>query len=164
MTTMTAMTNSTATTARLTQPAVALPDVMAALQAFGAAIAATGLAPRTVGLVNMRASQINGCAVCLEGGIRDARRDGETDDRLVLVAAWRETPNFTPAERAALALCEAVTRIADREDPVPDDVWAEAAVHYDERQLAGLVAQIANINLWNRLNVATRQQAGVHTW
>jgi AhpD family alkylhydroperoxidase len=150
--------------ARLTQPAVALPDVMAALQAFGAAIGTTGLPPRTVGLVNMRASQINGCAVCLEGGIRDARRDGETDDRLVLVSAWRETPNFTPAERAALALCEAVTRLADREDPVPDDVWSEATEHYDEHQLAALVAQIANINLWNRLNVATRQQAGVHTW
>ena len=150
--------------ARIAQPAVAVPGAMAALQALGAAIGASGLAPRTVGLVNMRASQINGCAVCLEGGIRDARRDGETDDRLLLLAAWRETPNFTDAERAAIALTEAVTRAADREDPVPDAVWDEAARHYDDAQLAALVLQIANINLWNRLNIATRQQAGVHTW
>jgi AhpD family alkylhydroperoxidase len=150
--------------ARIDQPAVVVPGAMAALQSLGAAIAGTGIPPRTVGLVNMRASQINGCAVCLEGGIRDARAVGETEDRLVLLAAWRETPSFDPAERAALALTEAVTRTAERSDPVPDDVWGEAARHYDEAQLAGLVLQIANINLWNRLNVATRQQAGVHTW
>jgi AhpD family alkylhydroperoxidase len=150
--------------ARIAQPAVAVPGAMAALQALGAAIGGAGIAPRTVGLVNMRASQINGCAVCLEGGIRDARRDGETEDRLVLLAAWRETPSFTDAERAAIALTEAVTRAADRDDPVPEAVWAEASRHYDDAQLAALVLQIANINLWNRLNIATRQQAGVHTW
>ena len=137
---------------------------MAALHSLGAAIGTTGLPPRTVNLINMRASQINGCAVCLEGGIREARQADETDDRLILLAAWRETPNFTLAERAALSLTEAVTRAADQSDPVPDDVWSEAASHYDETQLAGLVLQIANINLWNRLNVATRQRAGVHTW
>ena len=115
-------------------------------------------------LVNVRASQINGCAVCLEGAIREAAAAGETHDRLVLVSAWRETPSFDATERAALALTEAVTRIADGSDPVPDEVWDEAAAHYDEQQLAGLVLQIANINVWNRLNVATRQQAGVHTW
>jgi AhpD family alkylhydroperoxidase len=150
--------------ARITQPAVAVPAAMAALQSLGAAIGTTGLPPRTVNLINMRASQINGCAVCLEGGIREAHQAGETDDRLVLLAAWRETPNFTAAERAAIALTEAVTRAADQPDPVSDDVWGDAAAHYDETQLAGLVLQIANINLWNRLNVATRQHAGVHTW
>jgi AhpD family alkylhydroperoxidase len=150
--------------ARITQPAVAVPAAMAALQSLGAAIGTTGLPPRTVNLINMRASQINGCAVCLEGGIREAQQAGETDDRLVLLAAWRETPNFTAAERAAIALTEAVTRAADQPDPVSDDVWGDAAAHYDETQLAGLVLQIANINLWNRLNVATRQHAGVHTW
>jgi len=150
--------------ARINQPAIAVPDAMAALQSLGAAIGTTGIPPRTVSLINMRASQINGCAVCLEGGIRDAKQAGETEDRLVLLAAWRETPNFDTAERAALALTEAVTRAADHTDPVPDDVWDEAARHYDETQLAGLVLQIANINLWNRLNVATRQQAGVHSW
>ena len=150
--------------ARITQPAVAVPAAMSALQSLGAAIGTTGLPPRTVNLINMRASQINGCAVCLEGGIREAHQAGETDERLVLLAAWRETPNFTAAERAAIALTEAVTRAADQPDPVPDYVWSEAAAHYEETQLAGLVLQIANINLWNRLNVATRQHAGVHPW
>ena len=149
---------------RINQPAMAVPAAMSALQALGAAIGDTGLAARTVSLINMRASQINGCAVCLEGGIREAKGAGETEERLVLLAAWRETPNFDAAERAALALTEAVTRAADRVDPVPDEVWDEAARHYSETQLAALVLQIANINLWNRLNVATRQQAGVHSW
>lgn len=152
------------TTARIPQPAVAVPAAMSALQAFGAAIGEVGIPPTTVNLMNMRASQINGCAVCIEGGIREARQSGETEERLILVSAWRETPTFTPAERAALALAEAVTRAADTADAVPDEVWADAAEHYDETQLAALVLQIANINLWNRLNVATRQQAGVHTW
>ena len=150
--------------ARIAQPAIAIPDALAALQAVGASIAATGISPITVGLVNMRASQIHGCAVCLEGHIREARAAGESEDRLVLLAAWRETPNFTDAERSAIALTEAVTRLADSSDPVPDEIWDAAALHYDETQLAALVLQIANINLWNRLNVATRQQAGVHTW
>ena len=149
---------------RIDQPALTVPSAMAALQSLGAAISTTGIPPRTVGLINMRASQINGCAVCLEGGIREAKRAGETEERLVLLAAWRETPNFDPAERAALALTEAVTRAADRSDQVPDEVWDVATRHYDETQLAGLVLQIANINLWNRLNIATRQQAGVHSW
>lgn len=149
---------------RIAQPAIAIPDALAALQSVGASIAATGISPTTVGLINMRASQINGCAVCLEGHLREARAAGESDDRLVLLAAWRETPNFTDAERSALALTEAVTRLADNSDAVPDEIWEDAARHYDETQLAALVLQIANINLWNRLNVATRQQAGVHTW
>lgn len=150
--------------ARITQPAVAIPAAMAALQSLGAAISTAGLDPRTVNLINMRASQINGCAVCLEGGIREAHASGETDERLILLAAWRETPSFTSAERAAIALTEAITRAADQSEAVSDEVWNDAASHYDETQLAGLVLQIANINLWNRLNVATRQQAGVHTW
>jgi AhpD family alkylhydroperoxidase len=157
-------TTSPTTTARIAQPAMAIPDALAALQSVGAAIAATGISPLTVGLINMRASQINGCAVCLEGHIREARAHGENEDRLVLLSAWRETPNFTDAERSALALTEAVTRLADSSDPVPDAIWDEAARHYDEKELSALVLQIANINLWNRLNVATRQQAGVHTW
>ena len=156
--------NTQTTAARITQPAMAIPEAMAALQSVGAAIAATGISKTTVGLVNMRASQINGCAVCLEGHIREARAHGENEDRLVLLSAWRETPNFTDAERSALALTEAVTRLADSSDPVPDSIWVDAARHYDENELAALVLQIANINLWNRLNVATRQQAGVHTW
>jgi AhpD family alkylhydroperoxidase len=133
---------------------------MPALQALGAAIGKGGVDESTIHLVLLRASQINGCGVCLDGHVRTAVEQGETPERLGTVAAWRETPYFTDPERAALALTEAVTRLSDRPDPVPDDVWAEAAKHYDEQQLAALVLCIANINIWNRLNVATRQMAG----
>jgi alkylhydroperoxidase family enzyme len=88
------------------------------------------------------------------------RKEDETDERIFAVAAWRDTPFFTDAERAALALTEAVTRLADREDAVPDAVWREAALHYDERGLAALLLGIATINVWNRLNVSTKQPAG----
>jgi AhpD family alkylhydroperoxidase len=135
---------------------------MDALQALGAAVGETGLDPILVELICLRASQINGCSVCVDGHPRVARKLGETDERLFAVSAWRETPYFSDAERAALALTEAVTRLADREDPVPDPIWAAAAAHYDDKQLAGLVLAIANINVWNRLNAATRQMAG--TW
>jgi AhpD family alkylhydroperoxidase len=145
-------------------PVMVVPEAMAALHALGAAIGDCGVPHRTVELVNFRASQINGCSVCLEGGARDAAKAGESPDRLLVLAGWRDTPFFTEAERAALALTEAVTRLADRAEPVPDEVWAEAARHYDQRALAGLVLQIANINVWNRLNVATRQLAGTYTW
>jgi AhpD family alkylhydroperoxidase len=109
--------------------------------------------------VHLRASQINGCGVCVDMHWREARKAGETDERMFAVAAWRETPYFTDAERAALALTEAVTRLADRPDAVSDEVWNEAARHYDERGLATLLAAIVTINAWNRLNVATRQIA-----
>lgn len=150
--------------ARMNHPAMTLPDAMPALQAVGAAVGASGLPVRTIQLVNVRASQINGCSVCLEGDARQARQTGETDERLLVLPGWRDTPYFSDPERAALALTEAVTRMSDRDDPVPDEVWAEAAAHYDEKALAGLVLAIANINVWNRLNVATRQQAGVYEW
>ena len=146
--------------ARLKHPAYVLPGAMEALQSLGGAVAKSGLPPRTVELLSLRASQINGCSVCIDGHPRIARKLGETDERLFAVAAWRDAPYFTAAERAALALTEAVTRLDDRPDPVPDAVWDEAARHYDETALAGLVLAIAGINVWNRLNVATRQPAG----
>ncbi len=111
-------------------------------------------------LIALRASQINGCGVCAVQHPRIARKLGETDDRLFAVAAWRDAPYFTDAERAALALTEATTRTSDRADPVPDEIWDEATRHYDETELAALVLAIASINVWNRLNVATRQVAG----
>jgi AhpD family alkylhydroperoxidase len=151
---------STLKPARLKHPVMLLPDAMQSLQAMGAAIAKAGVPARTLELVNLRASQINGCSVCVDGHPRIARKLGETDERLFAVAAWRDSPYFTEAERAALALAEAVTRLDDRSDPVPDGVWEEAARHYDETALAGLVLAIANINVWNRLNVATRQPGG----
>ena len=144
---------------RMTHPAVAVADAMTALQAVGGAVASSGLSPITLELVNLRASQINGCGVCVDGHPRIAKKAGETDERLHAVAAWRDTPYFNDAERAALALTEAVTRLTDHVDPVPDDIWNEAARHYEETTLAGLVLAIANINLWNRLNIATGQIA-----
>jgi alkylhydroperoxidase family enzyme len=97
-------------------------------------------------------------------GARSAERAGETVERLFAVVAWREAPYFTDAERAALALTEAVTRLADRADPVPDEIWEEATRHYDEQGLAALLLMIATTNLFNRLNVATRQVAGTQNW
>jgi len=150
--------------ARIGQPAMVVPGAMEALQALGAAIAATGLSQRTMDLVNLRVGQINGCGVCLLGDVRAAKKHGETDERLGVVAGWREAPFFSHAERGALALAEAVTRLADHGDPVPDGVWDQVSPYYDEHQLAALVLAIANINLWNRLNVATRQVAGTYDW
>jgi AhpD family alkylhydroperoxidase len=147
--------------ARMQNPVLAVPAALQALQALNKAIHATGLDPKTIELVNLRASQINGCGVCAVQHPVIARRLGETDQRLFAVAAWRDAPWFTDAERAALALTEAATRLSDRAEPVSDDVWEEAARHYDERQLAGLVLAIAGINVWNRVNVTTRQVAGV---
>jgi len=98
--------------------------------------------------------------VGVDSGSRSAKKAGETDERLFGVAAWREAPYFTDAERAALALAEAVTRLSDRADPVPDEIWDEAAKQYDQRGLATLVLMIATTNLFNRLNVSTRQVAG----
>ena len=146
--------------ARMKNPVMILPDAMKAMMALGASVMKAGVPARTVLLVQLRASQINGCSVCVDMHARELKQEGETDERLFTVAAWREAPWFTEAERAALALTEAATRIADRADPVPDEIWDEAVRHYDEKSLAGLILAIANINVWNRLNAATRQVAG----
>jgi AhpD family alkylhydroperoxidase len=145
--------------ARITNIATLVPEALKALRALNAATEHGGVPERTVGLVHLRASQINGCSVCVDMHARMMRK-AETDERLFAVAAWRDAPYFTDAERAALALTEAVTRLSDREDPVPDAVWNEAARHYDEKALASLILSIASINVWNRLNVSTRQVAG----
>jgi AhpD family alkylhydroperoxidase len=147
--------------ARMSNPAVLIPEAMKALYALKASAEKGGVPARTLGLVELRASQINGCSVCVDMHSRQLRKDGETDDRLFAVGAWRDAPYFTDAERAALALTEAVTRMSDRSDPVPDKLWQEAARHYDEPALAALIIAIANINVWNRFNVSTRQVAGV---
>jgi AhpD family alkylhydroperoxidase len=145
--------------ARMKNPAMVVPDAMPALQSLAKSVQQAGVPPRTLALVHLRASQINGCSACVDGGSRGARQAGETEERLFAVAAWREAPYFTDAERAALALTEAVTRLSDRTDAVPDEVWNEAARHYDEPALAGLLLAIAMTNVWNRFNVATRQVA-----
>jgi AhpD family alkylhydroperoxidase len=145
---------------RMKNPALILPGAMQALHALKHATEGSGVPEPTLGLVELRASQINGCSVCVDMHWRLMRKAGESDERLMSVAAWRHVPYFTAAERAALALTEAVTRLADREDPVSDEVWAEAERHYDERALAALVLDIASINVWNRLNASVAQVAG----
>lgn len=146
--------------ARMNNPVMIIPEAMQALQAVAKAGDKVGMPAKTVGLIELRASQINGCSVCVDMHARFLKKEGESDERLYAVAAWRDAPYFTDAERAALALTEAVTRLSDRPDPVPDDVWGEATRHYNEQQLAGLLIRIALINVWNRLNVPTRQVAG----
>jgi len=146
--------------ARMKNPAFVVPGAMQALQGLAASVEKGGVPKRTLDLVHLRSSLINGCAVCLDLHARGARQAGETDERLLTVAGWRDAPYFTDAERAALALTEAVTRLGDRTDPVSDAIWEEAARHYDERALGALILWIALANVWNRLNVATRQVAG----
>lgn len=117
---------------------------------------------KTLSLVHLRASQINGCSFCVDMHSRELKAAGDTEQRIFAVAAWREAPFFNDAERAALALTECATRVNDRPDPVPDAVWQEAARHYDENGLAMLTLHIAAVNLWNRINVTTRQVAGTY--
>jgi AhpD family alkylhydroperoxidase len=126
-------------------------------------VAESTLPAATQELVKIRASQINGCSGCLDMHVKEALAAGESAVRLSLVAAWREATVFTEAERAALELTEAGTRLADAAGGVGDEVWARAAKHYDEDQLAALVCLIAGINAFNRLNVLTRQPAGDYT-
>ncbi|HEX4520435.1 MAG TPA: carboxymuconolactone decarboxylase family protein [Gaiellaceae bacterium] len=146
--------------ARIDNPAVLVPGALSALQSLGHASKQAGIPETTLELVALRASQINGCSICVDMHSRGLRLAGEPDRRIDMVAAWREAPYFTDEERAALALAEAATRLADRPDPVPNDIWEEAARHYTEPQLAALVVAIATINAFNRLNAATRQISG----
>ncbi len=146
--------------ARMKHPVMVLPEAMNLLQSLGG-LTKQGLPEKLLELVHLRASQINGCSVCVDMHPKVARRLGETDERLFAVSAWREASYFTDAERAALALTEAATRLADREDPVPDAIWNEAAKHFGERELATLILSIATINVWNRLNATIKMPVGV---
>lgn len=123
-------------------------------------ISKVGVPKETLDLVHLRASQINGCAACIHLHSGDLGKARKADERMLMVAAWREPTCFSDAERAALALAESVTRLSDQADPVPDEVWAEAARHYNEQELAALVMAIGMVNLWNRVNVSTRQVPG----
>ena len=141
-------------------PAMVVPNALQAILALNAAIQKSGVPEKTLHLVHQRASQINGCGFCVDFGAKEARRVGETEKRLYAVAAWRDTPYFSDAERAALELAEAMTRLNDRSEAVPDEIWEEVRQHYSESELAGLVLEIAITNLFNRINVTTRQIAG----
>jgi AhpD family alkylhydroperoxidase len=145
--------------ARMKSPVLVFPESLKHLQAVSKSLSQGGVPAKTLKLVDVRVSQINGCSLCLDMHSHELRKLGEEDKRLFAIAAWREAPYFTAAERAALALGEAISRMSDREDPVPDAVWDEAARHYDEKGLATLVLAIAQINVWNRINVPTRQPA-----
>jgi AhpD family alkylhydroperoxidase len=146
--------------ARMSTPAMMIPEAMQALMALGTSTRKSGVSITTLQLVELRASQINGCSVCVDMHSRDLKKAGESDERIFGVAARRDNPSLDEAERAALTLAEALTRVSDRPDPVPDQIWEEAAQHYDEKALASLILAIANINVWNRLNIAVRQPVG----
>ena len=141
-------------------PANVLPDSIKAIQSVVQAAFGAGVPRSTMELAHLRASQVNGCSPCVYSGAISAKKAGESDERLFAVAAWRETELFTEAERAALALAESMTRMADRPDAVPDEIWDEAARHFDEKQMAGLVLWVATTNFFNRLNATTKQPAG----
>ncbi|MFI8202664.1 carboxymuconolactone decarboxylase family protein [Streptomyces sp. NPDC085937] len=134
--------------------------VLRHINSAGKAVTDSGLPHATQELVKIRASQINGCGFCTDMHTKDATAAGETQQRLNLVAAWREATVFTDAERAALELAEEGTRIADAAGGVSDEVWARAAKHYAEEQLAALISLIAIINAYNRINVINQQPAG----
>ncbi|HEX3894062.1 MAG TPA: carboxymuconolactone decarboxylase family protein [Terracidiphilus sp.] len=148
---------------RIKSPAIVLPDALPSLLALHAVVAKSGLSPSISALAHLRISQVNGCSVCVDIGWRQLKKAGESDARLFTLAAWREAPYFTDAERAALALAETLTRVADRPDAVPDEIWKEAARHFSEKELAALTLSIGVTNLFNRLNIATRQVAGEWT-
>src|ERR1700742_372685 len=151
------------TTARMTNPAFVVEGAMDALNALSKSITRAGV-PLERELLHLRASQINGCSVCVDMHAKGARKAGESEERVFAIGAWREAPFFSDAERAALDLTEALTRTADSADPVPDAIWDAAAEHFDEAQLGALVLDIGLINLWNRLNTGTRQVVGEQSW
>ena len=146
-------------TARI-QPAVGQPDITTGIQHLFKAVYSGGVPRQTLELVHLRASQINGCSACLDAGVTRAAQADVSPEKLGTVAAWYEDPRFDDAERAALALTEAATRLSDRPGAVTDEIWADAAQHYDERQLQALVLMVAITNFFKRLNTTFRIPAG----
>jgi AhpD family alkylhydroperoxidase len=150
------MSTSTPLLSRMQNPIIALDGALEAAQALSKA-ASRARVPIDLEFLSLRASQINGCSWCVDMHAKALRKAGESEERVYGIGAWRELPYYSDAERAALALTEAVTRMADQSDPVPDAVYDAAAEHFDEQQLAAIILAIATINLWNRVNVTTRQ-------
>jgi AhpD family alkylhydroperoxidase len=136
------------------------PDVGTGVQHIFKAIYSGGVPRETLDLVHLRASQINGCSACVAAGVNSAAHAGVSSEKLLTVAAWYENPLFDEAERSALALTEAATRLSDRPGAVTDEIWAEAAKHYDEKQLSALVLMVALSNFFNRVNTTLRKPAG----
>jgi AhpD family alkylhydroperoxidase len=136
------------------------PDTITAVQHLYRAMYASGVAPSLLELVHLRASQINGCSACVDAGIESAQKAGVSVEQLLAVSAWSESPLFTEAERAALAMTEAATRLADNPGAVTDEIWSECSRHFDDAQLNGLVLMIATTNFFNRINTTLRVPAG----
>jgi AhpD family alkylhydroperoxidase len=145
---------------RMKSPVFILPGALEALQALAKIVKVADLPPTTIELLDVRVGQINGCSVCVDMHSRALKKLGESDERIFSISVWREAPYYTDAERAALALAEATTRLSDRADAVTDEIWQEASRHFSETALSALVLAIAKANLWNRLNAATRQVSG----
>jgi len=143
---------------RLSPEAGHSPDADAGVQQILKSIYAAGVSRHTLELVHMRASQINGCSACIAYAIKSAEATGLSAERLLALPGWRESAVFDDAERAALALTEAITRLADHPDVVTDEIWAEAAEHYDERSLSALVSMAGLTNFFNRVNTTLRAQ------
>jgi AhpD family alkylhydroperoxidase len=136
------------------------PGVRKAMLGLERYLKSSGLEPALLNLVKTRASQINGCAWCIDMHTKDARAMGETEQRLYTLSAWRETPFYTPRERAALAWTEAITLIATKD--VTDDLYEEARKYFDEKELVDLTLAVIAINGWNRLNIAFRTVPGYY--
>jgi alkylhydroperoxidase family enzyme len=143
---------------RMPSPTMVVTEAMQPLRDLVKAVNNVGVPLQTLVLIHLRVSQVNGRPVQIPTKKREFEAAGEEDYRLPLVATWRDQTCFTDAERSVLALAEAATLISDREDPVPDEIWDEAAKHYTEKQLGALVIHIGLVNFWNRVNVATRQE------
>ncbi|HEX3616990.1 MAG TPA: carboxymuconolactone decarboxylase family protein [Solirubrobacteraceae bacterium] len=146
--------------ARINNPVMSIPGALDGIREFAMSARTTGVPAETTAMIELRVSQINGCSVCADMHSRELEFLGCSSERMHTLAAWREAPYFSDEERAALALAEAATRLADRPEAVSDEIWDEAARHYSEQQLAGLVVTIAAINAFNRLNATTRQPTG----
>ena len=150
--------------ARMTNPAYVLPNAIKGVGTLLQAIGEGGLPQELVEIVGLRASQVNGCSACVHGHIANLRKAGASGERIDAVSAWREAPWFTDAERVALQLTEAVTRLADRShESVPDALWDEVADHFDEKELSALILTIAVTNMFNRVNTTIKEPAGT-TW
>jgi alkylhydroperoxidase family enzyme len=143
---------------RMTNPPLVVPDALRLLLDLTKSVRKCGVPLKTLVLVHLRVSQINGRAIQVPVNSRERAEAGEEDDRLPKVATWRDESCFDDAERAALGLAEVVTRLSDPQNPVPDEVWDEAARHYNEQELGALVIHIGLVNLWNRVNISTKQE------
>ncbi len=149
--------------ARMMNPAHLLPDVVPGVQQIYKAMYRGGAPAATLELVHLRVSQINGCSACVHGGMANAQKAGETVDRLLQLATWRETDLYTPAERAALAVAEAATRLADTPEAVTDALWADLTEHHDDKAVAAIIVMVGLTNFFNRINTTVREPAGA-TW